>query len=48
MSAAKKNTILPEHLAVQWPEVDPLKLRVLQDDEEIKLMTYRYPVPDHT
>ncbi len=40
-----KQTVLPEHLAMPWPEVDPLKLRSTQDDEEITLMTYRYPVP---
>ena len=28
-----------------WPETDFLKLRVYQDDEEVTLMTYRYPVP---
>lgn len=35
---------MPEHIAVPWPETDVLKLRVEQDDEEIPLMTYRYPV----
>jgi len=39
---------LPEHLAVLWPETDALRLRVEQDDEEITLMTYRYPVPEGT
>jgi hypothetical protein len=43
-----KDYKLPEHLAIPWPEVDALKLRVLQHDEEIVLMTYRYPVSEGT
>lgn len=35
----------PAHMQVEWPEVDPLKLRAEQDGEDIILMTYRYPVP---
>lgn len=46
MSAAAKNIVLPDHLAVPWPETDPLHLRASQDDEEITLMTYRYPVAE--
>ena len=26
-----------------FPEVDPLKLEVLQNGKPVKLMTYRYP-----
>jgi alpha-beta hydrolase superfamily lysophospholipase len=44
----KKKADLPEHFAVPWPETDNLKLRVIQDDEEIPIMTYRYPVPEGT
>jgi hypothetical protein len=43
-SGIKYNRELPEHLALPWPEMDPLKLRAVQDGEEIVLMTYRYPV----
>ena len=41
---ADKKHPLPEHIQVPWPEEDILKLRVMQDGEEIMLMTYRYPV----
>lgn len=44
----KKKAAIPEHIAVPWPETDNLNLRVMQDDEEITLMTYRYPVPEGT
>jgi alpha-beta hydrolase superfamily lysophospholipase len=40
----EKKHPLPEHIQVPWPERDTLKLRVVQDGEEIMLMTYRYPV----
>lgn len=47
--AAKPTSVpYPAHMQVPWPEVDPLELRVTQDDEEITLMTYRYPVPHGT
>jgi alpha-beta hydrolase superfamily lysophospholipase len=35
---------LPEHIQLAWPEEDILRLRVMQDGEEIMLQTYRYPV----
>ena len=48
MSSFKPNHTVPAHMAIPWVEMDPLKLRVEQDGEEITLMTYRYPVAPGT
>lgn len=45
MSTKKGKSPIPAHIQTPWPETDSLKLRVSQDDQEVVLMTYRYPVP---